>query len=169
MDGPQLRQRWSAYHATVLADDPGSSVLTLTSLGMAKLSQPRDQIGSDPKTIIALWRDPITGIAEIALPPNARAAILTLSRHNCVETSADFRDHWLELGAPVYGGRRFLHERCGKAACHRSRSTSRNPERHARGGSGDGAGVRRKAPGVWPLFDRLPCDRPHRSGSRSAG
>ncbi len=40
MDGPQLNGRWPARYATVLADDPGSSVLTLTSIGMARLSRP---------------------------------------------------------------------------------------------------------------------------------
>jgi hypothetical protein len=34
MDGPQLERRWPGRYATVLAEDPGSSVLTLTSLGM---------------------------------------------------------------------------------------------------------------------------------------
>jgi hypothetical protein len=37
MDGPQLAERWSARYATVLADDPGSSVLTLTNVGMVDL------------------------------------------------------------------------------------------------------------------------------------
>ncbi len=40
-DGPQIPTRWPAYHATVLADDPGSSVLTLSCLGMTNLSRPR--------------------------------------------------------------------------------------------------------------------------------
>lgn len=35
-DGPQLKNRWSARYATVLADDPGCSVITLTSIGMVK-------------------------------------------------------------------------------------------------------------------------------------
>src|SRR5262249_17681153 len=33
MDGPQLKDRWPARYATVLAEDPGSSVLTVTSMG----------------------------------------------------------------------------------------------------------------------------------------
>jgi hypothetical protein len=40
MDGPQLKSRWSGRYAGVLAEDPGSSVLTLTSLGMALRSRP---------------------------------------------------------------------------------------------------------------------------------
>ncbi len=38
LDGPQLIGRWSGRYATVLADDPGSSVLTLTCLGLVKRS-----------------------------------------------------------------------------------------------------------------------------------
>jgi hypothetical protein len=33
LDGPQLGSRWAARYASVLADDPGSAVLTLTSFG----------------------------------------------------------------------------------------------------------------------------------------
>ena len=42
MDGPQLSRRWPARYASVLAEDPGTSVLTLTSLGMAERSRPID-------------------------------------------------------------------------------------------------------------------------------
>jgi hypothetical protein len=45
LDGPQLSSRWGARYAGVLADDPGSAVLTLTSLGMAQRSRPP---GHDP-------------------------------------------------------------------------------------------------------------------------
>jgi hypothetical protein len=38
MDGPQLENRWPARYATVLAEDPGSAVLTVTSLGMVRRS-----------------------------------------------------------------------------------------------------------------------------------
>lgn len=41
MDGPQLNSRWPARYATVLADDPGSSVLTLTSVGMSEAGRRR--------------------------------------------------------------------------------------------------------------------------------
>ena len=40
LDGPQLGSRWAARYAGVLADDPGSAVLTLTSFGMAQRSRP---------------------------------------------------------------------------------------------------------------------------------
>ena len=40
LDGPQLSSRWAARYASVLADDPGSAVVTLTSYGMALRSRP---------------------------------------------------------------------------------------------------------------------------------
>src|SRR4029077_8941218 len=40
LDGPQLDTRWPARYASVLAGDPGSSGLSVTSLGMALRSRP---------------------------------------------------------------------------------------------------------------------------------
>jgi len=37
MDGPQHENRWPARYASVLAEDPGSAVLTVSSLGMVRL------------------------------------------------------------------------------------------------------------------------------------
>ena len=34
-DGPQIASRWPGRYAAAFADDPGSSVLTLTSAGMS--------------------------------------------------------------------------------------------------------------------------------------
>jgi hypothetical protein len=51
LDGPQLTSRWAARYASVLADDPGSAVLTLTSFGMARRSRPH---GHDASAVIAL-------------------------------------------------------------------------------------------------------------------
>ena len=65
MDGPQLEHRWAAKYATVLAEDPGSSVLTVTSLGMARLSRPPKKPVS---RAVALWKDPVSGAVEVALP-----------------------------------------------------------------------------------------------------
>ena len=40
MDGLQISPRWSARYASYLADDPGTAVITLTSTGLDKLSEP---------------------------------------------------------------------------------------------------------------------------------
>ena len=59
MDGPQTKERWAARYATVLADDPGCSVLSLTSLGMAQLSRPRAE--TRRSRVVALWKDRFNG------------------------------------------------------------------------------------------------------------
>ena len=64
MDGPQLSARWPGRYASVLADDPGSSILTVTSLGMALRSVPP---GMSPRRTIALWKDAAAGAHEGAV------------------------------------------------------------------------------------------------------
>jgi hypothetical protein len=106
MDGPQLRSRWPSRHATVLAEDPGSSVLTLTSLGMAKRSKPGDdvdrQLYAGKPPVIALWRD-IDGTREIALPEGHDACVLSLvcrsKREYTLDGRSDDQSHF-----PVYAG-----------------------------------------------------------------
>jgi hypothetical protein len=88
LDGPQLPSRWGARYASVLADDPGSGVLTLTSFGMAQRSRPA---GFDPSRVIALWKDAATGTKEISLEPGAHGVILTLSGERTTRRSADGR------------------------------------------------------------------------------
>lgn len=88
MDGPQLSSRWPARYATVLADDPGCSVLTLTSLGMTRLSRP---LGRPECRIVALWKDAKNGPFEIELPPDADALILRLAKEEDVEWTIDGR------------------------------------------------------------------------------
>jgi hypothetical protein len=105
MDGPQLASRWPARYATVLADDPGCSVLTLTSLGMAELSRPA---GVAPSRAIGLWKDSRSWAArEIVLPQDASGVVLNLARHYEVEWSADGRsDQGVErfAGYPILAG-----------------------------------------------------------------
>jgi len=103
MDGPQLPERWSARYATVLADDPGSSVLTLTSIGMSKLSRP-PQIGTRSR-VIGLWKDAHTGDpVRIELPDAAEAVVLSLVEMDQEEWTADGRTDKSKAGVPVFGG-----------------------------------------------------------------
>jgi hypothetical protein len=88
LDGPQLASRWSARYASVLADDPGSSVLTLSSFGMVERSRPE---GRDASRVIALWKDPTTGVREIPLEPGAHAVLLTVSFERATRYAADRR------------------------------------------------------------------------------
>jgi hypothetical protein len=90
MDGPQLAARWPGRYATVLADDPGCSVLTLTSAGMAALSRPSS--GPNRSDVIALWKDGRSGESvELELPRGAGGLVLSLTREMVAEWSADGR------------------------------------------------------------------------------
>jgi hypothetical protein len=104
MDGPQLANRWPNRHATILADDPGSSVLTLTSLGMAQLSRPA--AGPSRCRVIALWKEEGAASVEIELPPEHHAAVLSISIKSSVDWSADGRNR--EGAIPSLTGVRFL-------------------------------------------------------------
>jgi len=88
LDGPQIASRWSARYASVLADDPGSSVLTLSSFGMVERSRPE---GREASRVIALWKDPTTGIREIPLEPGAHGVLLTVSFDRATRYAADRR------------------------------------------------------------------------------
>lgn len=91
LDGPQLAGRWPGRYASVFADEPGTSVLTVTALGMVKRSRPP---GRDPSRVVALWRDQKNGTREIALDLDASALLLTLSAEWTTEYTADGRsDH----------------------------------------------------------------------------
>jgi len=88
LDGPQLTSRWAARYASVLADDPGSTVLTLTSFGMAQRSRPH---GDDASSIIALWKDPRRGVREIPLEAGAYGVVVTICMNRATRRSADGR------------------------------------------------------------------------------
>jgi hypothetical protein len=88
LDGPQLTSRWSARYASVLADDPGSAVMTLTSFGMAQRSRPS---GLESSPVIALWKDPARGTREISLEPGAQGVLLTVCGARATRRTADGR------------------------------------------------------------------------------
>ena len=88
LDGPQLTSRWTARYASVLADDPGSAVLTLTSYGMVERTRPQ---GREASRVIALWKDPTRGVREISLEPGAHAVLVTVAMNRATRFSADGR------------------------------------------------------------------------------
>jgi hypothetical protein len=104
MDGPQLRSRWPARYASVLADDPGSSVLTLTSLGMSLQSRPATATETDRSRTIALWRDVRYGDKEIELPEGHNACVLSLVCESIEEFTADSRGDGGKSHFPVFAG-----------------------------------------------------------------
>jgi hypothetical protein len=89
LDGPQLVQRWPHRYAGVLSDDPSSSVLTLTSLGMAMRSSPP---GHEPRPVVAFWKDALRGYREISLNPGNEALLLSLAPRPQRQWTADGRD-----------------------------------------------------------------------------
>jgi hypothetical protein len=90
LDGPQLAHRWPARYAGVLADDPGSSVLTVTALGMARRCHHR---GHDVDTTAVSWKDTETGWESVKLDGD-NGVLLSLKAEWTEEFTADGRsDH----------------------------------------------------------------------------
>jgi hypothetical protein len=97
LDGPQISKRWPARYGTVLAEDPGSSVLTVSPLGMVRLSRPR---GIPASNVVALWKDALSGEPiEISLPERHQGLLLSLTRVWKEEFTADGRS---DGGATAY-------------------------------------------------------------------
>jgi hypothetical protein len=88
MDGIQVESRWSARYATVLADDPGCSVLTLSSVGMIRRSDPALVVAPMP---VGLWKEPGQATIELRLPSDADALLLNLSVGRRAEWTLDGR------------------------------------------------------------------------------
>jgi hypothetical protein len=101
MDGPQLDHRWSARYATVLADDPGSSVLTISSLGMVQLSRPR---GCKPSRTVASWKDASGNFVPLEFAPGETAMILNLQFEISEEFSVDGRSDGGVSSNPILCG-----------------------------------------------------------------
>jgi hypothetical protein len=88
LDGPQLASRWTARYASVLADDPGSAVVTLTSFGFVQRSRPP---GRPPSRVVSLWKDPVRGLREIPLDVDAHAVLIDIRVGRTTRRSADGR------------------------------------------------------------------------------
>src|SRR5215471_2608475 len=88
LDGPQLASRWTARYASVLADDPGSAVVTLTSFGFVQRSLPA---GRSPSRVVSLWKDPVRGLREITLDADAHAVLIHIRVGRTTRRSADGR------------------------------------------------------------------------------
>lgn len=101
MDGPQISTRWSARYATVLADDPGSSVLTISSLGMVRLSKPRGQTCS---RVVASWKDSFGSFVPLELGEKESALILNVQFRGQDERSVDGRSDGGVASTPVLCG-----------------------------------------------------------------
>lgn len=89
MDGPQLEGRWPGRYATVLAEDPGSSVLTFTSLGLIERQNQRQCYPMSSS--VALWKDEANGVKRLELPRSADAICLQLRADSKTEHTLDGR------------------------------------------------------------------------------
>lgn len=89
MDGSQLAFRWPGRYATVLAEDPGCSVLTVSSLGLINRTRMPD--GSRPRWSVALWRDDAGSPTEIVMQPGNHAVSLIADPEWRTECSLDGR------------------------------------------------------------------------------
>ncbi len=89
MDGPQRRDRWPARYATVLAEDPGSSVLSVTSFGLLRRT---NKVGTyPPADQIGLFRDDTGKTTEIRLPAGGQGVCVTLQPTELTEHTLDGR------------------------------------------------------------------------------
>ncbi|HEY0226532.1 MAG TPA: hypothetical protein VGC05_09060, partial [Mycobacterium sp.] len=88
LDGPQLTSRWAARYASVLADDPGSAVATLSAYGMVQRCRPYGQPAS---AVVGLWKDPVRGIREVSLESGAHGILLTICGDRALRRTADSR------------------------------------------------------------------------------
>ncbi|EHI9242711.1 hypothetical protein ACFJZ3_003436 [Vibrio vulnificus] len=90
LDGPQLTFRWPGKYAAVLSDDPGSSVLSVTALGMAQRST---GTGHKPSRTVALWSDQINRNSELSMEENGIGIL--------IETDIQSKDMWTIDGRSV--------------------------------------------------------------------
>lgn len=94
-DGPQLKQRWPGRYASIFADDPGSSVLTVTALGMVqrsnKIHKKIDESGGYSAETVALWKDQLEGFKEVSITNQTKLPILKLNAVWLDEVTADTR------------------------------------------------------------------------------
>lgn len=89
MDGPQLPERWPGRYATTLADDPGSSVLTMTS---AALLERNNRNGRHAENrVVALWKDDRGATVPLQLPRGASGILVSLSLTPATEFTLDGR------------------------------------------------------------------------------
>lgn len=134
MDAAQLVTRWPSRYATVLAEDPGSAVLTFTSIGLIERV---NAAGFYHSRCIALWRDD-QGVRELSLPSDKHALCVTLSPSRIEEGTLDGRSdnrnalNWrlsgvqpVSAGGALPGWKHFSSETLAKREKRRWRLRSR--------------------------------------------
>jgi hypothetical protein len=101
MDGPQTSDRWPANYASVLADDPGCSVITLTSIGMVE----RYRVAWREKSrAVAHWKEAQGIPTPIELADDEAGIILYLNVDVKKEKIADGREEKVGTSYLTLGG-----------------------------------------------------------------
>lgn len=88
LDGPQIKGRWPEKYAGVLAEDPGSSVLSVSPYGMTQRSTGS---GHPPSSSVALWSDGDNTI-NLDLTEKKVGISLTLGKQPIEQWAADGRE-----------------------------------------------------------------------------
>jgi hypothetical protein len=135
LDGPQLSSRWPCRYAAVLSDDPGSAVLTLTSLGMVNRSRPA---GLPTSRVVALWNSPVGGMRPIELSRGAAGILLRAVVAAKTVWTADGRCHPVSTPDVVLTGVHQLRMRSSSAP--RARPAARPGARTTQTAAAVGAG-----------------------------
>lgn len=95
MDGPQLGHRWPARYASVLADEPGCAVLSLTCAATVDMSNNRyyKDTGNTSSRTVARWTQSANGgkSVNINLDPEHQGVLLTLKSAAKHQTTLDNR------------------------------------------------------------------------------
>lgn len=76
MDGPQLHNRWSSRYASVLSEDPGTAVLSLTSKGL--INRQNQSENFEKSNSVALWCDSRGQRKSLNLEDGKHAILLKL-------------------------------------------------------------------------------------------
>lgn len=89
LDGPQLTFRWPGKYVSVLSDDPGSSVLSVTALGMTQRST---GFGDKPSRVVALWSDQVNRSSQLSIEENGIGLLIETEIYKKKMWSIDGRD-----------------------------------------------------------------------------
>lgn len=102
MDGPQVSPRWPGRYAMGLSDDPGSSVLTLSSAALIDRFNARC-VSAYRSESVGMWRDETGSTREIKFGPTAAGVLLSLSAEKKREFTIDGRSDGVSSIRWVFG------------------------------------------------------------------
>lgn len=121
LDGPQIPQRWPGKYSAVLSDDPGSSVLSFTSLGMTLRST---GLGNPPSRAVALWSEPQKGSETLNVDEGAIGIVMELEIKNEDMWSMDGRNRKKPVVRKIFHSSIYLEENRKSATMIHSRNFS---------------------------------------------